>query len=55
MTGNERSRVAKKPGLKLGLKERIGPLRRIVEFVRPARDVFDSARVVFECGHEGSV
>jgi hypothetical protein len=51
ISGNESSRVAKKQGL----KETIGPLRRIVEFVRPARDAFGNARVWFECGHEGSV
>ena len=30
-----------------------GPLRRIVEIVRPARDLFGSDRVLLECGHEG--
>lgn len=40
---------------KLGLKDTVGPLRRIVEIVRPALDVFGSARVRFECGHDGSV
>lgn len=40
---------------KPGLRETVGPLRRIVEFVRPAVDVFGTARVRFECGHEGSV
>ena len=30
-----------------------GPLRRIIEVVRPARDLFGSARVRLECGPEG--
>lgn len=62
MSGNESSGGVRSGGTKgsnvrwkPGLKETIGPLRRIVEFVRPARDAFDTARVVFECGHEGSV
>ena len=37
------------------MKKTVGPLRRIVESVRPALYVFSSARVRFECGHEGSV
>lgn len=31
------------------------PLRRIVEVVRPASDLFGKAAVVFECGHSGQV
>lgn len=40
---------------KTGLKESAGPLRRIVDVVRLASGVFGSARVRFECGHEGTV
>ena len=36
---------------KVGRK--LGPLRMIIEVVRPARDLFGSARVRLECGHEG--
>jgi hypothetical protein len=42
---------ARKPGL----AQRVGPLRRIVEVLRHADDVFGFSRVKFECGHEGSV
>lgn len=57
MEQNENGSKSKqrKLGAKTGLAQSAGPLRRIVEVVRPARDVFGCARVRFECGHEGSV
>lgn len=38
-----------------GVLERLGPLRKIVTIIRHAETIFDTSRVAFECGHEGSV
>lgn len=37
----------------LGESKKGAPLRKIVGTIRPQESIFQKARVVFECGHEG--
>lgn len=36
-----------------GGPKRKGPLRKIVQIIRPQSSIFDAAHVRLECGHEG--